>query len=335
MADEIKSACRLPRPEDREFFERELNTFVPERVFDAHCHLWVDKADSSDYSSLQTAGLKDYRRLMNDLLPGRKIAALFIPLPDATPDRLEKQNEWISRNVRDSHFRGSFLIKPQDDPEWVRQEVRRLKLCGLKCYHSFAKTQPTWEADIPEYLPEPVVKVANEEGWVITLHMVKSQAVADPGNIHWIRHYCKTYPNMKLILAHGARAFQPAHALAGLPQLVGLENLYFDASANPEPVTYEAIIRLFGHQRLLYGSDFPVSHLRGRSIGVADTFLWLYENSPVWKEKHTQIHPVFVGFEVMRGLKWACWSARLDDSAVEDIFWNNAAQLFNIVGDDI
>ena len=54
---------------------------------------------------------------------------------------------------------------------------------------------------IPAYLPEPLVKVAHEEGWFITLHMVKRRAVADPGNQHWIRHYCKTYPDMKLILA--------------------------------------------------------------------------------------------------------------------------------------
>ena len=135
---------------------------------------------------------------------------------------------------------------------------------------------------------------------------------------------------MKLILAHSGRGFQPAHNLEGLPDLVGLENLYFDTSANCEPIAHQSIIRIMGHERLMYGSDLPVSHMRGRSLGTADSFLWLYEDTPVWGEKHLKIDPVLVGLEHLRSLKWACWSERMSDSQVEDIFWNNAAGLLGV-----
>jgi glutamate-1-semialdehyde 2,1-aminomutase len=193
-----------------------------------------------------------------------------------------------------------------------------------------AKTTPTFEAEIPEYLPEPLVKVAHEEGWFITLHMVRSRAVADAGNQHWIRRYCELYPNMKLILAHSARGFQPAHNLEGLETLKGLDNLYFDSSANCELIAHQAILRIMGHKKLMYGSDFPISHLRGRSLAAADSFIWLYEETPVWGEKHLQITPTLVGLEHLRSMKWACWSERLTDSQVEDVFWNNGARLFGI-----
>ena len=85
-----------------------------------------------------------------------------------------------------------------------------------------------------------------------------------------------------------------------------------------------------GHKKLLFGTDIHVSHLRGRSVAVADTFLWLYGHTPVWKEKHISIDPVLVGLEHLRSVKWACWSAQLTDGQVEDIFWNNAAELFDI-----
>ena len=78
----------------------------------------------------------------------------------------------------------------------MREEVRRSGACGLKCYHTMATTQPTWEADIPAYLPEELVSVAHEESLVITLHMVKQRALADPSNQHWIRTYCEKYPEM-------------------------------------------------------------------------------------------------------------------------------------------
>jgi glutamate-1-semialdehyde 2,1-aminomutase len=159
---------------------------------------------------------------------------------------------------------------------------------------------------------------------------VKSRAVADAENIACIRRYCETYPNMKLILAHSARGFQPAHNLEGLPQLTGLDNLYIDTSANCEPLAHQAIIRIMGHRKLMYGSDFFVSHFHGRSLSAADSFLWLYEETPVWGEKHARVEPVLVGLEHLRSLKWACWSERLNDAAVEDIFYNNAASLFDV-----
>ena len=61
--------------------------------------------------------------------------------------------------------------------------MRRLGAHGVKCYHTLAPTLPTWEADIPDYLPEPIVQIAHEERLVITLHMVRARAVADQGGM--------------------------------------------------------------------------------------------------------------------------------------------------------
>ena len=329
-----RSSPAIARPEDLAFHERELESFISDRVFDAHAHLW--QADNMMGRAAvpelpKDVGYSQYMALMQALHPGRKTAGLLLHRVVPRP-ALAAANEWASRNVaEDADCRGLFIVPPEADPEWVRQEVRRLKLHGLKVYHLFANhVDPTWEAQIPDYLPEPLVKVADEEDWAITLHMVRPRAIADPGNIHWIRHYCQSYPNMKLILAHSARGFQPGHALEGLPQLTGLDNLWCDTSANCESIAHQAIIRILGHKRLLYGTDLPASHGRGRSAATADSFVWLYEQTPVWVEKHTTIKPVLTGLEHLRSLKWACWSERLDDRAVEDIFWNNAADLFGL-----
>lgn len=320
---------------DHEFFKRELSSFVPDKVFDAHSHIWkrahVGTSQTESFNQFPNdVGYDEYRNAMGELLPGRHLAALFIPC-GFTAEYMMDGNEWVAeQSAKHPQFRGSFFIRPSDDPEWVREQVRRLKLKGIKCYHTWTNVTPTWEANIPDYLPEPIVRIADEEQLVITLHMVKSRAVADPENIKWIRHYCETYPRMKLVLAHSARGFQPSHNFEGLPKLTDLDNLYCDNSANCESIAHESIIRILGHKRLLFGSDFLVSHLRGRSVAVADTFLWLYEETPVWGEKHTHINPVLTGFEHLRSLKWACWSARLSDAEVEDIFWNNARDLFQI-----
>ncbi|MBN62091.1 MAG: hypothetical protein CME20_12105 [Gemmatimonadetes bacterium] len=320
-------------PADEEFFAREIDAFLPDRVFDAHTHLWKQSfVPWSIAGGPADVGHAEYLQLMQDIHPNREAGALFIPSVQTDGSgSFTPPNEWVAEaSAQSDACRHLFFIRPEDDPEWVRQEVKRLGAHGLKCYHTMAPTQPTWEADIPAYLPEQHVRIAHEEKLVITLHMVKARAVADPSNQHWIRHYCEQYPDMRLILAHSARGFQPAHNLEGLAALSDLDNLYYDTSANCEPIAHQAIIRLCGHHKLMYGTDLPVSHGRGRSLSAADAFLWLYADSPVWGEKHMAIQPVLTGFEHLRSLKWACWSEKLSDAQVEDIFWHNAAELFGV-----
>ena len=316
---------------DSTFFDRELAGFLPPQLFDAHCHLWHDPRFVAPGPAMpDVAGFEQYRVLTRILHGNREPAGLFIPFPHPDVDTLAA-SRWIAQEIAGrANCRGLFLVKPTDDPEQVREQARGLGLCGLKCYHVYAPGPDTMRAEIPAYLPEPLVRVAHQEGWVITLHMVKDRAVADSSNQYWIRRYCEKYPDMKLILAHSARGFQPVHNLEGLPALTDLPNLYFDTSANCEPVAHEAVLRYFGAQRLLYGSDFHVSHFRGRNVGAGDGFVWLYGDDAVWNTGHPPMTAPLVGHEHLRSLKQACWSARLSDSDVQDVFWNNAARLFRL-----
>ncbi|MEZ6071373.1 MAG: amidohydrolase family protein [Pirellulales bacterium] len=319
--------------QDREFFQRELASFLPPRVFDAHAHLWLQGCVDFSLTVVEgPVGRAEYESLMAELHPERSCGALFLSFATtAREEHRDTMNQWVASQVAGQpSYRGHFFVRPYDNSEWVRDEVRRLGLHGLKCYHTFANVEPTWQAEIPRYLPEPLVQIAHEEAWTITLHIVRDRGLADASNQHWIRRYCERYPAMRLILAHSGRGFQPAHNLEGLESLRGLDNLYFDTSANCEPIAHQAIIRTFGHERLMYGSDLPVSHMRGRHLGVADSFLWLYEDMPVWDVAYGPVRPVLIGLEHLRSLKWACWSERLSDSAVEDIFYHNAARVFGL-----
>jgi len=325
---------------DFELFRRELDSFVPDNICDAHMHVWAKShLPPSGYDTFRqleedVVDLAAYRRRMTELLPGRRVAeGLILPgAVGATGEQVRSQNELVAAEVAENTgWRGSMLVSPEMDGEYVREEVRRLGLSGLKCYHVRSGLTITWDADIPAYLPEAQVKVAHEERLCITLHMVKARAVADPSNQHWIRHYCETYPDMQLILAHAARGFNPYHTIEGLAALRGLPNLWCDMSAVADVGACEAIIETLGHDRLIYGTDFPVSHLRGRCVAIGDGFVWLYDDTLDWKTVSFQpLQPVFVGLESLRVLKQAAWHCRLEDRQVEDIFRNNARRLLGL-----
>ena len=311
-------------------FEQELDSFVPDRVFDSHFEIWHEEASMEGSVGVRIpTRYEDVRPACDVLHPGRPVFAAFIPFT-FEPSQTDEVNRWSA--LQASRSGGScctyFFATPQDDPEWVRQEVRRLGAVGLKSYHTYSPEKPTWEADIPSYMPEPLVKVAHEEGWAINMHLVKRRAVADPSNIHWIRHYCTTYPDMKLVLSHSARGFQPENNVQGLPQLADLENLYFDTGVNCEPFAHETILRIMGTDRLLYGSDYPCSHVLGRYIALGDSFTVIDGDNPAVRANQGDVELALVGLEHLRSLKWACWAQGLSDTQVEDIFWNNAQHVF-------
>jgi glutamate-1-semialdehyde 2,1-aminomutase len=323
------------RDYDREFFAKELDSFVPEKVFDAHAHLY-ELAHWGPGSSVEKGptivSLEQYRRQMGWLMPGRKPSGLFFGV-GLSEEWRNASNQFVAHEVaQDESSRGSLIVSPKQDPELVRQELRRNKFVGLKVYHTFSNRKDTWNSEVKDFLAEEHVRIAHEEGLAITLHLVKGRAIADPSNQEQVRYYCEKYPNIKLILAHAARGFNPFHTIEGIRALSGLHNLWCDSSAVTEAGGFEAIIEALGYDRLMWGSDFPVSHLRGRCVAIGDGFLWLYEDTLDWDSvaSYAKIQPLFVGHESLRALKLAARRMKLSDSQMEDIFYNNARRMLGV-----
>jgi predicted TIM-barrel fold metal-dependent hydrolase len=324
---------------DQEFVARHVEPWLPDKIFDAHAHLFCHDHyhEGTRPAHLEGTpaeiGLSVYRETIDWLHPGQRTrGGLFFGL--AFTGERDANNEYVAREVAGGqaqgfHALGQLLIAPQMDPEEVRQAVQRHSFVGLKPYHTMAQVDgPTFHAPIEAYLNEEHVRIAHEEGLSITLHMVRDRAMADPANQATIRRLCERYPNMRLILAHAARGFNPWHTIEGIASLRGLDNVWCDTSAVTEAGAFEAIVDLLGHKRLLYGTDFYVSHLRGRCIAMGDSFHWIYEEEMNLNEKHTTLKPVLIGLESLRSLQLACHRLKLSDSQVEDIFYHNALELF-------
>ena len=320
---------------DREFFAREIDSFLPARIFDAHCHLYHCRDFKAATPALAAAGPEQvdwqcFRRHMEIVTPGRSYSALAFPFPAQGLDSASANQFLAAELAAHPELRGSMMIEPGMDPEFVRETARRGGFAGLKCYHLFAATTPTFDAVVEAYLPEEHVRIAHELGLVITLHMVRARAIADAANQESISRLARKYPNARWILAHAARGFNPHHTIEGIHSMKGLGNIWCDTSAVTEAGAFEAIVRTLGVDRLLYGADFPVTHLRGRCVAIGDSFLWLSSDNTNFGASHAAVEPVLVQLESLRALKQACWNLRLGDAEVEKIFSGNAAALLNL-----
>lgn len=323
---------------DRELFQRELESFIPERIFDAHAHVYrvqdfaAGQAPAFVAAGPAVAGVAEVERRLQELIPDRPMEGLYFPYPHRSMNTAAA-NEFLGQELqRRPGSRGQLLITPEMSPEDIHNAVQRWGFVGLKCYHVYAARERTFEATIEEYLPESQVRVADELGLSITLHMVRATALADVANQQTIRRYCSSYPRMRLILAHAARGFNPHHTVLGIDSLVGLDNVWFDTSAVTDCGAVEVIIRRLGHQRVLYGADFPVSHLRGRCVGLGDSFFWISPQNTQLQVPYADLQLALVGHESLRMLKVAVMATGLTDSQVEDVFFGNAERVFGLRG---
>ncbi len=316
-----------------------LKNFLPDKIFDAHAHLF-----NTDFtpSLLASAGhklnlnLEKYVEEMSPVLCNpKKLRLNIIGYPDATGkpdynDNIEKSDKFLVGELnKDTDNVGEILVTPTDTVDTLEKRIAlHPNIRGLKCYHSFAPKSQTFQCDIGEYLPDCAWEVANKHKLVITLHMVKNLALADESNQKYIVEKAKKYPDATLILAHSARAFAGWTAIENVDKIAHLENVWFDFAAVCESPSMLQIIKKAGLGRCMWGSDYMVCRARGKAISLADSFYWIYQNDLDNFSSKTTLNSWLIATENLMATRQACILADLKESQIEDLFYNNAVRLF-------
>jgi len=314
----------------------ELSVMVPSRVFDSHAHLY-QHADLSG-TSFWNEGPKVidftlWKREIQKFFPGAGIkGGLFLSTPEHGGD-IRKMNSFLMEELS-AHpdSRGLLQFSMDSDPDEYKELAEAEGIAGFKPYHFSSTVSPSSDSLVSDFMPEWVWALSDKEGLVITLHLVRHKALSDPENTNQIISMCRKYPGAKLILAHAGRGFNAFNTMNGISALRGLNNLWFDTSGICEAEPFLAILHEFGPTRLLWGSDFPISQLRGRAVTVGSGFAWLQESTVDWKnpELGGSPEPLLIGLESLRALKTASDEFGLNRSDMENIFCNNALKLLDI-----
>ncbi len=306
-----------------------LQDFVPDEIFDIHAHpynpLHFPKGEWPFLDGMEVLGCQEHRAALQRYMPSKTIHGLYFGMPRKSADR-QGINQWIESEVSRNGTalsRALMLVSPQDDPKHIAAALRKGFFCGIKVYHCYAPQEATMQASITDYAPEWMWEILHEISGVMVLHIVKDNAIADPENQNEIRRLCRAYPKMQLILAHIARSFNYRHARVGLKTLSDLDNVVVDTSAICEVSSFHAALEALGPSRILWGSDFAVSELRGRCITTGSNFHWLHPEAIA----PTPNSMTLVGIESLICLREACEDKGLNKADIDNIFLNNALRI--------
>ena len=90
------------------------------------------------------------------------------------------------------------------------------------------------------------------------------------------------------------------------------------------------ILKKIGVTRCMWGSDYNVSMAEGKAISIGDSFYWINRKDIESFESKTTLHTWHVGTENLMAVRQACQLLDIKGKEVEDLFYNNAARLFDI-----
>lgn len=268
------------------------------RIIDSHCHIYPERIASKAVDAVEEfyEGLprKPWDGTTAELVRSGNEAGIthFIVFTVATnPRQISSINHFIATAVTESNdcMTGLGAMHPDsDDFDRDLDEIMSLGLKGVKLHpdiqHFYADDLRAME----------IYRRCEDRGLPVCIHAGDHRY--DYSNPDRIARIAETFPNLKIQAAHlgGWSAWEEASL-----RLAQYPNVMVDCSSSLywlDKNTAKAIIRRYGSERVLFGTDYPF-----------------------WPQK-IELEDLF--------------ALGLDDHELENICWRNTARLYDTDFDD-
>lgn len=258
---------------------------------------------------------------------GKDLSAIHVPPPCETSKEIPASNQFVLDEVnKNPECKALVLISPDMTRDQVERYLENPNVVGMKPFSYYANYDgPSSDAPLDTYLPEWAWECAHDHGLMFLVHLMRDRSLADPLNYEEIRKMAQKYPNARLMLDHCARGFNVETVRDGIEYVKDLPNVYFDTSSICEAASMYTVLKHGGLDRVVFGTDFPLTQMRGRTLTVGDGFLWLVDP----KRYAGIVNMVQLGIENIRALQQTMEMMDLSKMQKEDLFYNNAMAMIS------
>jgi len=335
---------------DRAFYEEKLSDFLPEKIIDIHTHVWLKKfiveAENMPLRTVTWPSLVAKENSIEDLLktyelmfPGKSVTPLIFS--QVSPDvDLDACNGYIQECSAKYSVPSLILTKPEQSAAELEESIKKGGFLGCKAYLNFAPPGiPENEICIYDFLPPRQLKVLDQLGLMVMLHIPRDGRLKDPVNLRQLLEIEKEYPNLKLIVAHVGRAYCPEDVGNAFELLAETKNMVFDFAANTNTGVFRQLIKAVGPKRILFGSDLPILKMRTRRICENGNYVNLVPKGLYGDEsgdKHMREvegpaaeNLTFFMYEEIEAMRLAAAAEGLTTADINDMFCNNAVRIIN------
>ena len=255
---------------------------------------------------------------------------------------LKANNAYVAQSARKCGFPALYLTHPSQSAESV-ERVMLANPCfkGLKVYLEFAPEYiPANEIRIFDFVTHEQLALADKYGWVVQIHIARPKRLADPVNYIQLLEIEQKYPNIKLIVAHLGRAYAETDLGNALEYLKHSEKTIWDFTANTNQQVMEKVLELYGPDRFVYGSDFPIFRMKARRVVEEGYYINEIPKGSILhadEDPHMREIPypeaekiTFFIYEEILSCKNACKTLGMGQQDVKKIFYDNSARIFDV-----
>ncbi|HET6487911.1 MAG TPA: amidohydrolase family protein [Spirochaetia bacterium] len=337
---------------DRRVYDRSLRDFLPDAFIDIHTHVWRSQdtapRDPSSYSRVvswpsRVAADQPVEDLVSSyqlMFPGKSVSALIFSLVYGGDD-MDRMNQYVVEASRRSGFPSLLFAHPTWTASTLEDRIRAGGHKGIKVYLNLAASYiPEREIRIFDFLPPHQLDVLARNRWVVMLHIPRDGRLRDPVNLEQMLEIERSWPGARVIIAHVGRAYCDEDLGDAFQKLGRTRDMVFDTSANTNDHVFEAALRAVGPERVLFGSDMPITRMRmrricegGRYVNVVPRGLYgdvsgdshMREADPPQSEELT----LFL-YEEILAIRRAAERTGLSRADIENVFNRNAKRVLAV-----
>jgi len=320
----------------------ELDEFVPRRILDFHAHVFdtdtlgEGETFSAGGQPLDRYGFDDLDGDLAASYPHRQTAAVCFGIPNPACDKAAN-DRYVAAGCDGKRRFALRLLDPAEDPAEVRRDVLAGGFVGFKPYLRYVPKADPNDVEIDEMLPAPLMRVADDLGLIVMLHIPRRRRLADPVNQRQLVRLCANYPRAKIVLAHIGRAYYLSNIVGRLDDLVDLPNLHYDLAMLNNAEVLEYLFARAAPDRILHATDTPIALAPGKSVEINDRYTYV---TPVpWElsicDDRGKLRFTSFLYEQLRATKKAVGRLGLERRFVEAIFWDNGMKLLGDTADGL
>lgn len=262
---------------DKEIYEKELSSFLPDNIVDIHTHVWLEKYKAKiqkEYSRVvnwpylvaKDNSIEDLLATYAIMFPNKKVTPLIFS-NFTLEDDYESMNLYTSNCTAKKGIPSLLYSLPQWSSETFLEKIKFGKHLGAKVYLNLSPSYiPSSEIRIFDFIPPHHLEVLNEYGLILMLHIPRDKRLSDPVNLAQMLEIEQKYPNINVIYAHIGRAYCENDFGTAFEVLKDTKKLTFDFSATTNDEAIYRVLDTFGQDRLFFGSDLPILRMRMRRI---------------------------------------------------------------------
>jgi hypothetical protein len=334
---------------DRHVYEEELRDFLPDRMIDDHCHVWlydlssVGKARPGEplrtvswpFLVAKDNSIEDLMESYRLMFPGKTVTPLFFA--STNRDTADACNDYCSRCSRETGYPSLYYSMPEQRGDEIEERIREGHFLGLKSYLNLAPDYiPEQEIRIFDFFPKYQLERIDALGGIVMLHIPRPGRLKDPVNLAQMLEIEREFPHIRLIIAHIGRAYSKGDVGNAFEVLSETSRMRFDITANTSSYAMTKLLEAVGPKRVMFGSDLPILRMRMRRIEENGTYVNLVPpglygdvgSDPhmreVTEEEGKKL--TFFMYEEIRAFKQAAENVGLTREDVSDVFFGNAEE---------